>query len=97
MKIFIDDFTCLSKVHCQTCRDKGGGREFRIGLGNAFSLPNDAPDFECPHGRPWGWQKPSSGLGDTVEKIARAVGLKPCGGCKKRQQALNKLVPYKEA
>lgn len=39
----------------------------------------------------------SKGLGDTVAKITRAVGIKPCGGCKKRQAKLNKLIPYKGA
>ena len=37
----------------------------------------------------------STGLGDTIAKATKAVGIKPCGGCKKRQAALNKLVPYK--
>lgn len=36
----------------------------------------------------------SSGLGDTIAKVTSAVGIKPCGGCKKRQRQLNKLVPY---
>lgn len=34
------------------------------------------------------------GLGDVVAKMTSAVGIKPCGGCKKRQEALNKLVPF---
>lgn len=38
-------------------------------------------------------QKPE-GLGDTIAKITSAFGIKPCGGCKKRQEKLNKLVPY---
>ena len=38
----------------------------------------------------------SSGLGDTIAKVTKAVGIKPCGGCKKRQQKLNKLLPYKD-
>ena len=49
----------------------------------------------------------SKGLGDTVEKITKATGIKtmvdkvskglniPCG-CATRRQALNKLVPYKK-
>ena len=37
----------------------------------------------------------SVGLGDTVAKMTKAVGIKPCGGCKKRQEWLNKKVPYK--
>lgn len=39
----------------------------------------------------------SVGLGDTVKKFIDKVSLrriKQCGGCKKRQQALNKLMPY---
>jgi hypothetical protein len=37
----------------------------------------------------------SRGLGDTIAKATRAIGIKPCGGCKKRQEWLNKKVPYK--
>jgi hypothetical protein len=49
----------------------------------------------------------SEGLGDTIEKITKATGVKmvvdkiasvtgkDCG-CKKRQDALNKAVPYKK-
>lgn len=39
----------------------------------------------------------SRGLGDTIAKATKAVGIKPCGGCKKRQAKLNKLVPYKKS
>ncbi len=62
-------------------------------------------DFECPEGKPWESElgqpvapKKSRGLGDTVAKIIHKVSrgrVKPCGGCKKRQKKLNKLVPYK--
>lgn len=37
---------------------------------------------------------PSHGLGDTVAKITKAVGIKPCGGCRERQRRLNQLFPY---
>lgn len=40
---------------------------------------------------------PPRGLGDTVERVIKTVTLglvKPCGGCKKRREALNALVPY---
>ena len=40
----------------------------------------------------------SKGLGDTVKKVIDKVTrgrVKPCNGCKKRQQRLNKLLPYK--
>lgn len=38
----------------------------------------------------------SKGLGDTVAKVAKAVGIKQTEGCgcQKRQEFLNKLVPY---
>jgi hypothetical protein len=37
----------------------------------------------------------SRGLGDTIAKVTSAVGIKPCGGCKERQEKLNRLVPYR--
>lgn len=37
----------------------------------------------------------SRGVGDTVAKVTKAFGVKPCGKCKKRQQALNEMFPYK--
>lgn len=43
---------------------------------------------------------PPRGLGDTVERLIKTVTLgtvNPCGGCKKRRDALNKLVPYGDA
>jgi len=42
--------------------------------------------------------KKSQGLGDTIKKMIDKATLgkvKPCGGCKKRQAALNKMMPYK--
>ena len=42
----------------------------------------------------WNVKQPSRGLGDTVAKITTKLGIKPCGGCKKRQAALNKAVPF---
>ena len=46
----------------------------------------------------------SKGLGDTVEKITEATGIKnivhsvfgPNCGCNKRKDTLNKLFPYKK-
>lgn len=36
---------------------------------------------------------PRVGLGDVVAKATSAVGIKPCGGCARRQAALNKATP----
>lgn len=40
------------------------------------------------------------GLGDTIAGVTKAIGLKPCGGCNKRRQKANTLMPtsaYKNA
>lgn len=34
------------------------------------------------------------GLGDVIAAATKAVGIKPCEPCRKRQQALNRLVPF---
>lgn len=36
----------------------------------------------CPKARPL--------LGDRIAQLTRLLGIKPCGGCKKRQRWLNK-------
>jgi hypothetical protein len=38
----------------------------------------------------------SRGFGDTIAKMAKVVGIekKPGCGCEKRQEFLNKLIPY---
>lgn len=53
------------------------------------------------------YKRKSRGLGDTIEKITTATGIKkvveavakkvghPCG-CGKRQETLNRVFPYKE-
>ena len=35
------------------------------------------------------------GFGDTIKTISDSFGIKQCGGCKKRQKALNKAIPYR--
>lgn len=37
----------------------------------------------------------SRGLGDTIAKATRVLRIKPCANCRRRQQWLNKLVPYR--
>ena len=34
------------------------------------------------------------GLGDVVHKVTSKLGIRECGGCKKRREALNKAVPF---
>lgn len=40
-------------------------------------------------------EQKSKGLGDTIKKVTNALGIKQCGACKKRQQKLNAMFPYK--
>lgn len=35
------------------------------------------------------------GLGDVVAKITGLLGIKPCASCKKRQEKLNKIMPFR--
>lgn len=35
------------------------------------------------------------GLGDVVASVTKAVGIKPCGSCRERQQKLNAIFPLK--
>lgn len=37
-----------------------------------------------------------TGVGDTVKRVTSAIGIKPCGGCQKRAEVLNKMFPYKK-
>lgn len=62
-------------------------------------------DGKCTHAKHAGAETPGScatcphyagtarGLGDIVAVAAKAVGIKPCGGCQKRREALNAAIP----
>ena len=34
------------------------------------------------------------GLGDAIKNVTYAVGIKPCGGCEKRAEALNRWMVF---
>ena len=53
-------------------------------------------ELYVPDGLPVHHACKSRGLGDTVAKVTKAFGVKPCGRCKKRQQKLNEMFPYKD-
>lgn len=36
----------------------------------------------------------SRGVGDTLATVFTYLGVKPCDGCKQRQQLLNRIIPY---
>lgn len=64
---------CPLMAHCTTCRDLEGGRAWRQSLATAFELPPGAPDFQCPHDRPWGYVP-------TAEELAAETKPKPLAG-----------------
>lgn len=38
--------------------------------------------------------KQMRGLGDAIARVTDAVGIPKCGACAKRQEILNKLIPF---
>ena len=34
------------------------------------------------------------GLGDVIQRATYAIGVKPCGGCRRRAAALNRLMVF---
>ena len=39
--------------------------------------------------------KEDKGLGDTISRLTKKMGIYECGGCKARKEYLNKKVSYK--
>ena len=39
-------------------------------------------------------EEPLRGAGDVVAKVTTFLGFKTCGGCAKRREALNDLLPF---
>ncbi len=48
---------CTSRLNCKDCRNQEGGRYWRLTLAQVYRLPEDKVDFECPHGKPWGFSE----------------------------------------
>ena len=94
---FFSSRWCRSGGWCEKCRSESdpSTRQF---IQITFGV--HSADFDCPHGKPWGYKhelpiKKSKGLGDTIAKITKAVGIKPCKPCEERRKKLNTLFPYK--
>ena len=43
---------------------------------------------------PFRMQQPTIGLGDIVKRVTTSVGFRPCSGCQKRAEALNRMVQF---
>lgn len=83
MKWF-DHASCQQRAACEACRTNA---KFRKSLHRAGLV--DSPSFDCPHG--YRADRLPLGLGDVVEKVTRVLGIKPCGGCRKRKKDWNKV------
>jgi hypothetical protein len=88
---------CKSGAYCEICRNREGGRAWRVAALETINRKDDV-DFACWHGKEWQWtsKDKSRGVGDTIAKTTHAIGVKPCRGCKDRQEKLNKMFPYKK-
>lgn len=86
----------LDMAKCATCEQ----REPRNGDYHhpplvMVSLPHAASELPKPSTpQPAPQPERMRGLGDAVAKVTKTLGIKECGGCKKRREALNKMVPF---
>ena len=89
-----------SKTGGRTASGKTPYGDYRV----EFLADYDGPVFDA-HGNEVGRitvkiktpaPPPSRGLGDTIEKLTSKVGIKSCGGCKRRRDKLNKAIPYRK-
>tara|TARA_R110001592_G_scaffold40119_9_gene131955 strand:- start:494 stop:640 length:147 start_codon:yes stop_codon:yes gene_type:complete len=40
--------------------------------------------------------KEDKGVGDTISRLTKSIGIKECGGCKKRKAMLNRRFKYED-
>jgi len=87
---FTETEQCRSFRFCKTCRDTGSvGKLWRRVVAQRYEVPQ--VDWTCPHGWKWGGEpglvlrlKRRLGIGGKFKKTTTAVGIRPCGGCRKR-------------
>ncbi len=92
----------LDVAGCATCPSRtsrdGNLREPPVyGRGTApRALPPQGRPTEPPAAPDASGGKPAPlrGLGDLIERGTKAVGIRACGGCQRRRDALNRLVPF---
>lgn len=79
----------MADVSCKHWSDIGEYAAGACALGHEGGKPAVAYCTDCPDRK-----AADRGLGDAIARWTSAVGIKPCGGCEKRQEALNRLVPF---
>jgi len=79
MNEFFTSKHCLSKVHCNRCRQLIDGRSFRHSLRLSFSdIAQD--DFPCPQGLPWEKILSAGEIDDLYEVVRTEILLAPPEG-----------------
>jgi len=58
----------LSGVYCRRCRDLARGRGWRLRIAARFAVPGGGTDFDCPHGKPWGYMPEGKAVVKAVVK-----------------------------
>lgn len=101
MKLFILSSHCNSGTRCVRCRDKEGGRDWRIFMAHLFELPPGGFDFECPIGKLWAErERPEAiaeeslviegGPGTELMKLLHGFGVRACGRCRQRADEMDR-------
>ena len=68
---------------CVFATESPDGQSCGLGLAE----PNEMPEACSSCSR---YSGPARGLGDRIKNLTDKVGIKPCGGCQKRREKLNK-------
>ena len=82
-----DQGKCKTPVDPQDSRPPDDPRTYPPGDGGTVTGPGGARDSNI--------RRESIGLGDVIKAITSAVGIKPCIGCRKRAEQLNRLLSVK--
>lgn len=86
----------LDTAQCETCssRDSREGNIIDPPLFAGMASPPAPTPIVAPT-RPER-QPRMRGMGDVVQAITKALHIGTCGGCAKRRDALNRIIPFKE-
>jgi hypothetical protein len=68
---FATSKVCQTRAHCRACRNRAS--DFRRVMARRYTLPGGMEDFDCPHGRPWGYVPPPAAPRPTPRPATRTV------------------------
>ena len=71
------------KSTCVFSTDTSGVQSCGLGLAEPGEMPGACASCSRYSG-------PARGLGDRIKDLTDKVGIKPCGGCQRRREKLNK-------